>query len=230
VADGANSLPANLKQIVQQTNVGLSNDNRTVQIYAMDTIDSFLSYFNEPTPATGTLGVYGYGSNFFRVAAAFIRVDTAGGLVNARDAANSQTVVAGSMVHELGHHLDYIWGSPSTKLPFALPKNDPPAPNYVESDFNRLINSGSCTNAFTAQTCANPPAGTNNFERYQNLKFETDPRELFPYVFENLIRATTGNPPAYSVNPDLETVISSQFLDMSTYIQGLINQPPPSVN
>jgi hypothetical protein len=32
------------------------------------------------------------------------------------------------------------------------------------------------------------------------------------------------------VNPDLESVISSQFLDMSNFIQGLINQPPPSVN
>ncbi|HNH75165.1 MAG TPA: hypothetical protein PLF23_15380, partial [Candidatus Obscuribacter sp.] len=230
VADGANSLPGNLKPLLEQTLVGLSNDNRTVQIYAMDNIASFLSFFNSLAPASGTLGVYGIGKNSFRVASSFIRVQTAGGLVNARDASNSQTIVAGTMVHELGHHFDYIWGNPSARLPFALPKNDPPAPNHVESDFSRLINSGSCANAFTAQTCANPPAGNNNFERYQTLKFSTDPVELFPYVFENLIRATTGNPPAYSVNPDLESVISSQFLDMSNFIQGLINQPPPSVN
>lgn len=230
VADGANSLPPNLKAYLELTKVGLSNDNRTVQIYAMDNIDSFLSYTNSPAPDTGTLGVYGIGSNSFRVAAAFIRVETAGGLVNARDAADSQTVVAATMVHELGHHLDYIWGNLSQQLPFAAPPGPNPPPNHVLTDLSRLQNSGACVNAFTAQTCATPPAGADNLQRFQAQNFSTNPVELFPYVFENLIRATTGNPPAYSVDLDLETAIQTQFLDMSNYIQGLINQPPAAVN
>lgn len=105
-----------------------------------------------------------------------------------------------------------------------------PPPNHVITDLSRLQNSGACINAFTAQTCINPPAGANNLERYQAQGFYTAPTELFPYVFEHLIGATTGNPPAYSVDLDLETVIQTQFLDMSTYIQGMISQPPPAAN
>jgi hypothetical protein len=50
--------------------------------------------------------------------------------------------------------------------------------------------------------------------------------ELFAIVLEHQESATTGG----AAPPDLEMVVNTQFLQMSAYIQGLINNPPPAVN
>lgn len=233
VADGANRLPQGLKDLLSQTMPTLSMDNAVVQIYAMDNISHFQAYFGQPISAP--VGTYGIGINSYRVAASFLRVYGPNGLQQATApfspaATGSPTQVAGTIVHELGHHLDFIWGNLSQQLPFAAPPGPNPPPNHVTADLTRLLNSGACGNAFTAQTCANLPGGNNNLQNYQALGYSTAPRELFPIVFEHLISQQSGNPPAFVVQPDLERAVETQFLDMKQYIQGLINQPPQPVN
>lgn len=223
VASAANSLEPQLKNILGNR-TAVTPANPSVHVYVMPIVGSFLHYFGAQAPVTGTDGIYGLGINPIRVAAAFVKVKTGNGQIQATApfppaTSGSPTILKAAMVHELGHHLDYIWGNLSTQQPFL---------SHQQSDLLRLQSSGSCTNAFTAATCnvaqiANLP---DNYQRYLALGYSDSNIELFPIVFQHLEGVAHG----YAAPPDLEMSVGTQFTDMSTYIQGLINNPPQPVN
>ena len=206
--------------------------NPTVEIYVMPRVNDFYDFLGQ---TGGGNRVYGIGNNPVRIAAAFTTVNlSTGGTQSAVADSGSASIVEGAMIHEIGHHLDYIWGNLSTVAPFTTHRN---------TDLTRLLNSGwptpgkSCTDAFTAATCALPRYTANNqatgnpwtnLEIYQDLGFSTSNIELFPIVFEHLESQRLGT--LFAVNSDLERATLTQFLDMKAYIQGLVNSPPAPVN
>lgn len=249
VATAASSLEPQLQNILKDRSLVTPN-NKSVQVYAMRSIDDFSNFFSQPG-VVGSSGIYGIGNNPSRVAIAFVSIHNGpnGPLQPATSAfppanSGSPTIMQGSIIHELGHHLDYIWGNVSSEQTHPL---FPAFDQARNDDLTRLLNSGfplprgACSNAFTVATCnanavdwgnltnlaiygdgnpnANPPIA--------GLKYSTLHRELFPIVLEHLESVRTGQ---FAVMPDLERAVLTQFLDMKAFIQGLINNPPPSVN
>lgn len=236
VAIAANSLPNGLRSLLGETKD--QQNHPSVQIYVMASIDSWADFFK--TADAGAGGVYGISSSSIRVSAAFANVYSSGALISSTAAfppasSGSATVMQATMLHELGHQLDYIWGDITSNA------QSPYNAAYLQArtdDLTRLLNSGACSNAFTVATCnANAAswAGLTNLQIYgsgnpaanppiKGLGYSTSNLELLPIVFGHLMGAGQ-----YGVAPDLENVVQTQFTDLSAFVQGLINNPPPAV-
>lgn len=238
VATAASSLEPQLQNILKDRSLVTPN-NKSVQVYAMRSIDDFANFFSQPG-VVGSSGVYGISNNPIRVSAAFVNIYVGGGLQPATNplfpaSAGSSTIMQASIIHELGHELDYIWGNQSGLPAFT---------NLIVPDFTNLNQDSMgfqrpCTAAYLPNTCANLAPGTPNANIYQQLGYATINTELFPIVFEHLESVRNGR--IYGAQPDLDgrnvpppdvsnPGAASFFTGMAGFIQGLINNPPPSVN
>ncbi len=238
VATAASSLEPQLQNILKDRSAVTPN-NKSVQVYAMHSIDEFQDFFNQPT-INPVSGVYGISNNPIRVSAAFLNINVGGVLQPATNplfpaSAGSSTIMQASIVHELGHELDYIWGNQSGLSAFT---------NLIVPDFTNLNQDSMgiqrpCTSAYLPDTCANLASGTPNATAYQQLGYATINTELFPIVFEHLESVRSGR--AYGAQPDLDgrsvplpdasnPGAVSFFNGMAGFVQGLINNPPQSVN
>lgn len=92
------------------TNLGVQLLAAKVGIYAMLDITKFDSYFTA-TPPVSLANVFGNSSTSIKVSAAFMNTFT-----NANGTGPvANPVIPGTMVHELGHQFDALWGNPSQK-------------------------------------------------------------------------------------------------------------------
>jgi len=228
-ATAANGLEPGLRNLLGTT---LSVDNPSVQVYVMNIDNDYQKFFGRPI--NNKVGEYGISNLPFRVSVAFANVyNQAGGQVTSESYSGSPSIRQGTIVHELGHQLDYLWGDLSTQAGFTSQR----VPDY--DSLNSWMNEipgvppvvRPCNTVFDATSpfCANHP-GLSNSEifkiEYPVLTSATRDYELFAYVFEHIKSVQPGS--GYQVDPWLEAPL--RFLPgMTNYIQGLINNPPVAV-
>lgn len=209
IVPAAQSLTDNFKNILGAT---LTPSNPQIELFVMDDMQGAYEkfFFLEPTPDAVTFGISNTLPN--RVAASFVLVKQNGTLVSAIDASGSSTIVAGAIVHELGHHVDRILGQPSAQPDWTTKQNQ---------DFSDL-NAKQCAQVFYPATCTQFP-GMNNKQRFKarfpGIGFAQF--ELFAALFENVFSDATG---LYAVEPELEQVLR-EFTRMRQVIIDLKNTP-----
>lgn len=238
VGVAAYGLPTGLKALLGNT---LSPDNKVVQIHTMEKYADYSSFFGRPN--NFDKGKYGVTYVPMRVSVSFANVlNSAGGSVDAAAYSGSPTIMAASMVHELGHELDYIWGFPSTQAAFTSLAG----PDYrdLHSFMNEYPAVGGipasprpCSDVFDATSPFCASLGTMTLgEKFDSeygvsAVFGAPPliksEELFCFMFEHILNGTAS--PAYSADPWLEMPLN-RLPGMQSHVQGLISAPPAAVN
>jgi hypothetical protein len=183
--------------------------NALVQIFYMSDITDFDNYFTSTPPASLT-GIYGISAPAIKVSAAFANTLTSGG------APQASPYAPGSIVHEIGHQLDVIWGNPSTLNGAGTWGAAITSDNTCNA--NTCINGVPCTTVFLAATCNNPNyAGFTNFQ-ILNAVYNATAQELFAKVFEH----NETN----SVQPELENALS-YLPSENAYMKAVIAKAVP---
>lgn len=224
IATAANTLEVSLQNLLATTK---SSINPSVQLYDMSINDDYRTFFGLAQYNPPVLGDYGVSRTALRVSISYANVHYQGqngvATESAVDNSGSATIQQASIVHELGHQLDYIWGTLSTQNGWTSLK----AADYANMDAQP------CTTVF-------PPALTNACAFYagQNMSnsqiFEADlplfvdTSEKFAGIFEH-VEASETNPARYSAEPKLEQALTF-FTGMIGYVQNLIANPPAAVN
>ncbi|MGD0511331.1 MAG: hypothetical protein ABSA33_05845, partial [Candidatus Micrarchaeaceae archaeon] len=119
----------------------------------------------------------------------------------------SPTIMVGALVHELGHNLDYIWGPGLFYLSAQTAWT-----SLIPLDF-ATMDGQPCTSVFYSATCNAYPPGTANSQIFAS-RFSgigSDPQELFAAMFEHMESVLTGNPPSYTVDPELEKALDTML-------------------
>lgn len=217
VAQAANNLPANLTALLSNT---LTPNNPSVQVFLMgDLRSSYHKFFftNPKGPFDFQYGISNLGPN--RVAVAFALVeDSQGNFVSSEAASGSGTNRQGTIIHELGHHVDWIVG---------LPSNTTAWTSLIVPSFNSM-NALPCANVFFGSTCNQYP-NLSNSQIFIKKRFKQTPGddnvELFAAMFEHVLSEMSGTPPLYMVEPELEKALKAltQLKDYMT--NQIVNNP-----
>ncbi len=201
--------------------------NPAVGVYAMNQLYDFESFFGKPH-------VGPYSAEFGRSSVSWLRVSatfaTSGGTSNAT-ISGSPTIMVAALVHELGHHLDYIFGPGLQNLSSQTAWKNLIAPDFATMD------GMPCNAVFFAATCSTYPSITNS-QRFR-LRFPGlfDPPaasgavreyEFFAHMFEHVESFLTGNPPSYQSEPELEKAMDT-MVQLKAYMSNLIASPPSPV-
>jgi hypothetical protein len=225
IAQAANTLPNGIQNLLAVTK---SMDNPVVQIYAMSIISDNQKFFARPV--SQKRGIYGTTLTGFRISASFANVYSVidGTVKSSILVSNSNSILAGSIVHELGHQLDYIWGDLSQAATFYNKRT--PDFTFMDTDPATML-ARPCTQVFDNSICTDPIyAGKSNsyiflneYPSHQNTV--QDPHGGDAEVFAELFEHLRTN----QVDPFLEQSLG--FLpNESAYVQGLINNPPAATN
>lgn len=196
-----NQVPVSLKAVLTDKNM---------QIYLMRTLFDATAYFqvvtqNGSLDDTGGLSVLPY-----RVAIAFKDVE-----VNQTTIPNPS--LPASIIHEVGHNLDEIWGYPAQSTLFK---------QTVVLDFfdlSFITNSDGtvvqrpCLDVFQVFTCTFAGANETNEDIFKR-KFQSNSQELFAEIFEHRI--------SNKADPELEFALSL-FSGLNTYMDNVITNGHP---
>jgi len=219
IVDAANAIPAALKAQLSNT---LSSENSRVQIFLMsDYRSSYPKFFftNAIAPFQYQFGITNLDPN--RVSVAFALAEDANGNLAAVEAlGNSSTMRQGTIVHELGHQLDFIWGDLSKQ---ALWKS------LRTSDFNAM-DTNPCNVVFSQALCTQFGGPQQKPSRVFLTHFSqvSSSGELFAVMFEHIISKNSGATPLFSADPDLEKAL--EYLpDMRDQMEFWVNNPPAAV-
>lgn len=190
-----------------------------VNVYAMNSLRDFESYFAR-VPDLLHNNQYGRSIvSWLRVSATFVSSDN--GLNTTLS--GSPTIMVGALAHELGHNLDYIWGPGLFVLSDQSAWTSKMAPAFAALDLLP------CGNVFFTATCTTYPSLTNT-QRW-NARFtgiqSTDPQELFAAMYEHVQSSSTGIPPSYQAEPELEKALAS-LTSLKTYMTNTVASPPPA--
>jgi hypothetical protein len=192
--------------------------------------DKYRSFFGLSPYNPHLVGDYGVSNLPIRVSVAYTNVyNQAGASVTATSYSGSNTITAATIVHELGHELDYIWGNLSTQAPF----NTLQGPDYLNATswMNQIPASGGnpakprpCSTVFVPASNYCAHGGSNG----SIFVYEYSPTlyELFAYTFEHIESTRTK---LYNADPWLEAPLSFLPGEIS-YVKGLIANPPGAVN
>jgi hypothetical protein len=228
-AAAAASLETGLKTLLGKTK---STANPSVQIYNMGIYTDYQTFFG--LPVSQKRGIYGVSLTSIRISVAFQNVYSVvdGSVKSAASVSGSPTIMAGSIVHELGHQLDFIWGNLSQAPAFYNLRA--PDFTFMDTDPNTGM-ARPCTQVFDNSICQNYVGKTNSFifvtEFPSNANGTNPPdhngdAEVFVEIFEHLESVRNGT---FSVDPFLEQPLG--FLPQeSAYVQNLINHPPAAKN
>ncbi len=241
VIQAANMVPTNLKNQLLNTP---SPQNPIVQVYNMRHIDHFRLFFDDTPFPVGQSLTFGRTLADIRVSAAFDYVFTGGNEVDASIAAGSfespsvsvATIRHHSILHEIGHEFDYMWGglgepgNPGNPTAFEQAIIDD-ASNDFGINFSSPGISRPClfvqggAGVFSQTTCNLVPNQDNfNVLRVRFLgsisPFIT--RELFGIAFGHVLSEAPAN---YGNIPELQRAIDLMPAT-KLYILGLINSPP----
>lgn len=102
-----NSVEGDVKTEAHTLSANIRNQLGGINLYAMRKATDYAAFFSETFP-NGTVNVFGAGKN--NHAAAFEYVDN--GVTGLQYVG---TLMGGTIIHEIGHRLDQIWGDPSQK-------------------------------------------------------------------------------------------------------------------
>ncbi|MCW5824683.1 MAG: hypothetical protein KIT34_17930 [Cyanobacteria bacterium TGS_CYA1] len=192
-------------------------NGQNVHLYAMSVFDDYLDFFAQPTPMTGTDGVFGislHGST--KASNVFANVNVSGSPVSAVTASGGKTtIMKGTAVHELAHRLDVLCWSGDSQLTGSGTFGE-----AISLDVTTMsagyINYESCSTVWGGTICGSHPGLTNS--QILGVKYKGTAYELYAQVFEHLI----GN----WVHSDLEQALG--FLPKQIeYIQDVINAGHP---
>jgi len=210
IVAGAAVLSPPLRSLLGQT---LTADNPTVNIYAMNSVSKFNDFFAHiPTLNEQIDLVYGTSVVGLRVSAAFVNLQNDTDLIPVVNNGNPD-VMKISIVHELAHQLDFIWGSPSLAPSFAASKSN----DYT------ILDQLPCAAVFEPGTC------TQTLDNHVVLELldpaMKDITEVFARVFAHQF---AGPPPnlGYGISQEIENVYGL-LQELTDQIQDLINNPPP---
>jgi hypothetical protein len=209
-----------------------TNDNR-VNIYAIPSVDQYHQFFGTQGASVGVLGL---SHPDIRVSASFDLVRIDGNLVSIDSLPRGGPHMReGTIIHELGHQLDWIWALPTSGL---VPDGNFIAAVTLARD--RLLADNDCSHAFTPTTCAEPAIAnaTSNLQRFNLLDFKISPEEVFAYAFQHsMCQRMRAHGTACSDFPDLEKVLDyagdglnpGYFDAVRQYVDNLIDNPPPII-
>ncbi|MBX9939875.1 MAG: hypothetical protein K2Y32_11510 [Candidatus Obscuribacterales bacterium] len=189
-----------------------------VGVYAFNSLLAQQQFFGRPQ--TGP-----YDSQFGISAVSWLRVSsTFLSSSNGNNAAisGSPTIMVGALVHELGHHADYIWGPGLQNLSAQSGWTSLIAPEFAAMDTKP------CVTVFNSATCTANPGKTNS--QIFDIRFPGighAPGELFAAMFEHVNSFLTGNPPSYQVEPELEKALDT-MTSLKSSMSNLIASPPPA--
>lgn len=229
IVEAAQSLPNEMKELLGNS---ITPSNPDIQIFVMGKIiPSYFKYFflKEVGPSDLQYGISNTRPN--RVSTAFTLVELPdGSTVSAVAASGSSTIVKGTIVHELGHNVDWTTGSPSVL--------DPTFDSNFTADWNAL-NSKTCSTVFFQSTCDQYPNKTNQqifAKRFPGIEsnFLVKPAnkdffksELFAAMFEHVIGSTAS--PQYQVEPELEFALDA-FTGVKAFMDTFVHQSHAKVN
>jgi hypothetical protein len=218
IATAANTLENSLQNLLATT---LSSINPSVQIYDMNINDDYRTFFGLPAYVPARLGNFGVSRTAIRVSISYASVHYDGGTEASTTYSGSPTIQQGTISHELGHQLDYIWGNLSSQVGWTSLK----AGDYANMDAQP------CTTVYPpalTNACAFYPGKMNSQIFVLEFPLSNNSAELFAAMFEH-VEATEVVPARYSVEPKLEQALTF-FPSMIAYIQGVIAAPPAAVN
>lgn len=187
------------------------------------------------SPLVQRRGTFGVSLVKIRISVAFQNVYNVdnGQILSSVSSSGSGTIMAGTIIHELGHQLDYIWGDLSQKPAFYNLR----APDFAYMDTdpatgqrrpcNTVFDASICTRyTVNGVTAPNSDIFTTEFGNQNDPGAHNGDGEVFVEIFEHLQSVRTGQ---YMVDPFLEQALN--FLPQETsYVQGKINSPPTPVN
>lgn len=139
---------------VSQLSPTLKTDlvNYNVRLFIMRDIEHSKLYHEGLVGATADLGVWGISykvdTGGDRVSAAFYRAFTTTDFLNWNTANDANGQLTSTLVHEVGHQLDGIWGRESD--------NDSAFESALLADLQYIDTSVTCTGMFSADYCNNP--------------------------------------------------------------------------
>jgi len=227
MASEAAAIPSGLQTLLSTT---LTDSNKVVQIYLMSIISDYGSYFGTPTFERG---VYGATRVENRASAAFRNVyrPSDGTVILAATLSNSSTILRASIVHELGHQLEWMWGATGHRLSEQVGFYGLRAADFVNMDAQTctdVLDNSICTDYLTVPSNSGKFLEENPKDKNTGAAHDGD-SELFAQMFEHLI--------SNKADPFLEQPLgflpgTTNFILPGTaaYLQGLIAAPPSANN
>lgn len=161
-----------------------------VKVYTMKNSLAFNNFFGQAAPLAGVLG---NSVQSLKVAAAFSEWD---------DGTQIQDITAfyeAVIVHELGHHLDRLWGNPSQSNAAWL--------NAISADIP-LFNAQPCNVVLTQATCDAYPGSWSNSQKF-NAKYKATSAELWAHILQHNSLTSTV--------PELQNALN-YFTNMNNYM------------
>lgn len=166
-------------------------EHPSVQIYLMKDLNAWNDFAG--SKVTDKF-VYGISSQKYRMSAAFQKFSNGNDTTTAvaPAVAGSVTIKEHTILHELGHQLDYMWGDYSIYNASYV--------NHFQTAFRDFPNHYDCEEFFTADTCKEAAVAklSNNLDRYTILGYSFLSKEVFASMFA--IRLGGVN---YSGPPDM---------------------------
>ncbi len=238
IYDGAQVLNGTMGSQLSNT---LSTDNKRVQIYLMLDSNDFLKFVGAKKQDTAFAA--GFSQVQARMSAVFTRVriptyevskdvfqTPTYQIESIETAYNSSTVKQATIIHELSHQLDFIWGHPSeglfaTKRPDAFVQLDAADPATIWSPAT-LAKNPTSSNTAIFQGFDNHIADTVNNDKSKNSIPNTVKHiELFARIFAHHYFTTNG----FVFQPELDNVYDTMQV-LKDIVDPLIATPPSPVN
>lgn len=217
-AAGAETHLADTINQLQPANLGVQLRAAATNVYIMLDDSKFVAYFQAQWP-NSYKNVYGDSSTTLHVSATFEQIFTQStqGSPTVQPVGSAPVAspyMNGSIIHELGHQLDSLWGSPSTKAAWT---------NLATPDFNNMnspdgVTRRPCTDVFQQATCNKYNLLTTSNAQIFFNEYPHSNLELFAEIFEHH--------ESNSVQPELENALT--FLpQMNAYMTGVLAKAVP---
>jgi hypothetical protein len=218
LATAANRLEVALQNELRST---LTPNNPSIEIYAFDEIFSFWTFFGaaQQQPFQHQYGISNISPTRVSAAFTYVRIDAAGTLQLATTDSGSPTIQQAAIVHEMGHHLDWIWG------PLGVFHSSQSGWTGLASSDTAFIDSQPCNQVFLLSTCTANMGIPNHTILSQKFGAVISSGEMFGLMFEHVEKLRTG---AFTAVPELEQAL--EFLPMEKqYMLNNTASPPPPV-